>query len=501
MLVTAAGSPYATTLVSAVDDLRIELRPVVRDQLVDRGFARHGPAIRPVGCHRVVGVAREHDPCGQSGSPRRPGRRDSRVPSQRSWHERTTSPTLPSSPPTRSSMNCPSIVWCLMTSNSLAGECGRLVQDFLGNRDLPDVVQHRRKLQLLALVGGDPELVCDGIDEVNDRTRVLRRVLVFELEHVRQQHDRASIGAVELERRGIPCRPVLREVVEQPHQRGDHGDEHERLFVSRERRDERYGGEHQFDTGGAHEAAGELHGRHSVEEPVADDGLREVRAQLRGDRECVHRRRRKLGGARGEGSEDQDRREVRPGVRDRLQPAILGPASLDEVRDEAERTRCRDQDRYVRQRQEKQHRNYDELLGHDEPHAELEAHLRDRGVSEQERCDQDEADVALRGQQHRDEDRGDAVEGGENGYDGAFARVHRARSARTRFPYKLFSEQHVLGIVGVNARDSRACTCNAHLWVGKLQEASNFCHELDGNCREEGSCERVLRLMCPALGC
>ena len=95
----------------------------------------------------------------------------------------------------------------------------------------------------------------------------------------------------------------------------------------------------------------------------------------------------------------------------------------------------------------------------------------------------------------------DAVEGREGGYDGAFARVHRARPARTGFPYKLFSEQHVLGIVGVNARDSRACTCNAHLWVGKLQQAGNFCHELDGNCREEGSWERAVRLMCPALGC
>ena len=198
-----------------------------------------------------------------------------------------------------------------MTSNSWVGQCGRLVQDFLGNRDLPDVVQHRRELQLLALVGGDPELVGDGIDQVDDGTRVLRRVLVFELEHIRQQHDRAAIGAVELEGRGVPCRPVLREVVEQPHQRGDHGDEHERLFVSRERRDERYRGEDQLDAGGAKEDPGKLHGRHSVEQPVADDGLREVRAELRGDRECVHRRRRELGGPRGEGSEDQDRREVR----------------------------------------------------------------------------------------------------------------------------------------------------------------------------------------------
>ena len=500
MLVTAAGSPCSTTLVSASTILGSNCAPVFATSSATRRLARHRLPVRPVRGHRVVGVAREHDPSGDrdllAGQAVRIAES---VPALVARAHDLADPPEESANTVEHELPLDRVV---LDDLELRGrECGRLVQDFLGNRDLPDVVQHRRELQLLALVGGDPELVGDGIDQVNDRTRVLRRVLVFELEHVRQQHDRASIGAVELEGRGVPCRPVLREVVEQPHQRGDHGDEHERLFVSRERRDERYGGKHQFDTGGAHEAAGELHGRHSVEEPVADDGLREVRAQLRGDRECVHRRRRKLGGARGEGSEDQDRREVRPGVRDRLQPAILRPASLDEVRDEAERARCRDQDRYVRQRQEKQHRNYDELLGHDEPHAELEAHLRDRGVSEQESCDQDEADVALRGQQHRDEDRGDAVEGGENGHDGAFARVHRARSARTGFPYKLFSEQHVLGIVGVNARDSRACTCNAHLWVGKLQEASNFCHELDGNCREEGSCERVLRLMCPALGC
>ena len=397
MLVTGCGFPVLDHLGERGDDLRIELRPVVRDQLVDRGFARHGPAVRPVGGHRVVGVAGEHDPSGQWDflAGQAVGITGPVPALVARAHDLAHSAEQPANT-VEHELTLDRVV--LDDLELRSRECGRLVQDFLGNRDLPDVVQHRRELQLLALVGGDPELVCDGIDEVNDRTRVLRRVLVFELEHVRQQHDRASIGAVELERRGVPCRPVLREVVEQPHQRGDHGDEHERLFVSRERRDERYGGEHQLDAGGAHEAAGELHGRHSVEQPVADDGLREVRAQLRGDRECVHRRRRKLGGARGEGSEDQDRREVRPGVRDRLQPAILGPASLDEVRDEAERARCRDQDRYVRQRQEKQHRNYDELLGHDEPHAELEAHLRDRGVSEQERCDQDEADVALRGQ-------------------------------------------------------------------------------------------------------
>ena len=37
--------------------------------------------------------------------------------------------------------------------------------------------------------------------------------------------------------------------------------------------------------------------------------------------------------------------------------------------------------------------------------------------------------------------------------------------------------------VGVYARESRACTCNAHVFVGKLQHASRFCSELDGNCR------------------
>ena len=58
---------------------------------------------------------------------------------------------------------------------------------------------------------------------------------------------------------------------------------------------------------------------------------------------------------------------------------------------------------------EKQHRNDHELLGHHESHAELEAHLRHRGVSEQEARDEERADVALRWQQQGDQDRGDAV--------------------------------------------------------------------------------------------
>ena len=114
-------------------------------------------------------------------------------------------------------------------------------------------------------------------------------------------------------------------------------------------------------------------------------------------------------------------------------------------------------------------------------------------MSEQESCDQDQTDVALRGHEHRDEDGSDAVEGRKRRYDGAFARVHRPRTARTGLPYKLFSQQHVLGIVGAYASDSRRCTGNAHLWLGNLQRTSSFCRELDGNCTLSGSASRFAR--------
>ena len=47
-------------------------------------------------------------------------------------------------------------------------QSGRLVQDFLGDRDLPNIVQQRGELQLLTPILLKPHIVGHGMDKIDD---------------------------------------------------------------------------------------------------------------------------------------------------------------------------------------------------------------------------------------------------------------------------------------------------------------------------------------------
>ena len=108
-------------------------------------------------------------------------------------------------------MTWPSIVCVFISSNSVVGELGRLVEDLLRDRDLADVVEQGRELELLAARRVDAQLVGHRVDELDDRAAVVGRVVVLELDDVGEQHDRAAVGALQLERRRVALPPVARE--------------------------------------------------------------------------------------------------------------------------------------------------------------------------------------------------------------------------------------------------------------------------------------------------
>ena len=74
----ATAGPIGEQVAEQRDELGIELRPGVAAQLVDRGFVRHRPLVRPVVDHRVVGVGDGDDPRAERDLVGRAGRTGSR---------------------------------------------------------------------------------------------------------------------------------------------------------------------------------------------------------------------------------------------------------------------------------------------------------------------------------------------------------------------------------------------------------------------------------------
>ena len=146
----ASAAPVSMTRSIAATTSGSNCVPAFVDQLVDRLLVRERRAVGAVGGHRVVGVADEHDASGERDLLARAGRRGSPCrPSARGRSARSRRRAR-AGRRSRSSMNWPSIVWVFITSNSLVGERGRLVQDLLRDRDLADVVEQRGELELLA---------------------------------------------------------------------------------------------------------------------------------------------------------------------------------------------------------------------------------------------------------------------------------------------------------------------------------------------------------------
>ena len=81
------------------------------------------------------------------------------------------------------------------------------------------------------------ELLRDAAGELDDRARVLGRVVVVVLDDVDQQHHGAAVGAVQLERRRLALAAIAREDREQPDERRDR-EQHERLVDGRVRGEE-----------------------------------------------------------------------------------------------------------------------------------------------------------------------------------------------------------------------------------------------------------------------
>ena len=79
----------------------------------------------------------------------------------------------------------------------VADELGGLVEDLLGNRDLPDVMQQRNDLELLADPVAETQLVGNPHGQLADRAAVAGRVAVLRLYDIGQDHrngDRAVAG-------------------------------------------------------------------------------------------------------------------------------------------------------------------------------------------------------------------------------------------------------------------------------------------------------------------
>jgi len=156
----------------------------------------------------------------------------------------------------------------------VAEPCG-LVENLLGYRDLADVVQHGRELQLLPGFGLDSHLVGDGIDQLHHRAAVVGRVGVTVLDHVREQHHCATVRPLKLQCRRVALPPVAREEHQQPDEWPDsqHG---EGMLVSGQTDHQRDGGERRLDPCGSRELLSHLLQRDLVNQTVADDAPGEV---------------------------------------------------------------------------------------------------------------------------------------------------------------------------------------------------------------------------------
>ena len=185
------------------------------------------------------------------------------------------------------------------------GEGRRLVQDLLGNGDLADVVEQRGELDLLAVLLPDPELVGHRVHQVDDRAAVRRRVGIVELDHVREQHDRAPVGAVELERRRVALLALAGEDGEQPDERSQ-GEQSRRLVEGHERGEKGDRREHRVDSHHAEPAGRGVPQGQAVHQLVSKQRPQQIASDLAREREHVDGREVDRGLTGCECGEDQD---------------------------------------------------------------------------------------------------------------------------------------------------------------------------------------------------
>ncbi len=255
--------------------------------------------------------------------------------------------------------------------------------------------------------------------------------LVVELEHVREQHDRAAVGAVQLERCAVALAPVRGEDLEQPDERaegqqrerrggGGHGDE------EGDRREDR------VDARDACEEAEHLAHRHAVDEVVADDHPGEVAGELRDVRERVGPGDVDGGELGCERREDEHGADAEPAVAECGDRAVPVPGPAYEVGDDGEHRARGDHRGDQGKRGEGEHRHEQELLGHDVGVAELEADARYERVADHEAEHHEHVHGALVRKQ-----RGEGGERQDEGHrreaaDECLARWHLSSSALAR---------------------------------------------------------------------
>ena len=161
-----------------------------------------------------------------------------------------------------------------------------------------------------------------------------------------------------------------------------------------------------------------------------------------GDRQGIDGCRGELGRTGRERRENQHGGDVGTRVRDGLEPAVLGPAALDEVRDQADRAGGRDQPRHVGKRE----RAAAWARSRAAPARRSPCRTRTAPATprrgRQQADDEQWADLALRRNEHRNEDEGDAVHERKCSDNRALAGVHRPRATLARFSDELIGQQH-----------------------------------------------------------
>ena len=237
-------------------------------------------------------------------------------PSQRSWHERTISPTLPRHAPNAIENELALDRVALDDLELTLSQRRRLVQDLLGDGDFSDVVQHGCELEFPAIPLGDPQLVGHGIHQLEHGTRMVRGVLVIELENVREDHHRASVGAVELQCGRVPLATVAGENLEQPDKRPQ-GDQGDGLRSGGHRHQEGDRRENRVDSSDTSEGAEDPGDRELVGQPVPEQIPQQVAGDLGEIREDVDLRQGERRGPGCQGGEHKNGTDRKPAVADR----------------------------------------------------------------------------------------------------------------------------------------------------------------------------------------
>ena len=276
-----------------------------------------------------------------------------------------------------------------------------LLQDLLGDRDLADVVQQRGELELLA--ASSPRCRCwsaTRVDEVDDRARVVGGVGVVVLDDVGEQHHRAAVGALELERRGVALAAVAREDVEQPDQRADRDEQSDGCSSRGERDRQRHGSEDRVDAGDADVVVHDRAERDAGRQAVADQASRRSRtascaasaSDVDADVRRAAARRGRARPARARGRRRTRSRRSAPSQRSRCQLPRTKSGSSE--RSAAAATSSGTSGSGA----SSSSGTNSELLRHDVAVAELEAHAGGDRVADHDRADQQRVDGALVGQ-------------------------------------------------------------------------------------------------------